>query len=54
MKILNYFLGAAWLIISFYYWGAVFGWWSIITPPSETALACATLVAGVGCLKGND
>ena len=53
MKITNYFLGAAWLIISFIYWGVVFGWWSI-TPPSETALACATLVAGLGCLKRND
>ena len=54
MKILNYFLGTAWLIVSFIYWGAVFGWWPIPAPPSEMDLACATLVAGLGCLKRND
>ena len=54
MKILNYFIGAAWLIISFIYLGAASGWWTISIPPSNASFSFATLLAGLNCFRRND
>ena len=54
MKTLNYFIGVIWLIISFLYFGAASGWWTISIPPSNASFSFATLLVGLNCFRRND